>query len=76
MDDHDAAVAQAESIARFALRMNLDPADVAPEVADLTGLDDVEAHEVVMGVMRYQQELDIQAVHDSLTYSAALEAGP
>jgi hypothetical protein len=76
MENHAAAVAQAESIARFSLRMNLDPADVAPEVADLTGLDEIEAHEVVMAVMRSQQELDIQAVHDTLTYSAALEAAP
>lgn len=58
------------------MRMNLDPLDVAPEVADLTGLDDTEAEQVVMAVMRSEQEREIEMAHDTIAYAAALEAGP
>lgn len=74
--DHDDAVVQARSIARFAMRMDLDPGDVAPEVADLTGLDDAEAMQIVMAVMRSEQEREIEVAHDTMAYAAALEAAP
>jgi hypothetical protein len=70
MSQHDD---DARAMMRFGIgTMGLDPNDVAPEVADLCGLEDDESYELALEVLREVQEREVQADHDATIYSHAV----